>query len=106
MVTSRKEAQYFVKGEVRVNQPVQGESEVAITWRVTSGGGRELGKVNQFNRVPSGALSNRWGRLAYAVAKAASAGIEGVVRRARYHKESHPSLKIPIRERTLGDSES
>lgn len=106
VVTSRQDAQYLVKGVVSVSQPVQGKSDVAIIWRVTSGDGKKLGKITQNNRVPADALSNRWGRLALAVAKGAVAGIKGVLRRAGYRNQSQPGLEIPFREKALGDSES
>ena len=106
VVTSRQEAHYLVKGVVRVARSVHGKSEVAITWRVTSGDGKELGKITQSNTVPSSAVKNRWGVLAFAVAKGASAGIKGVVRRAGDRDKSQPGLKIPFSDKTLGDSES
>ena len=106
VVTSRQAAQYLVKGVVSVSRPVRGKSDVAITWRVISGDGKELGRITQNNRVPAGALNNRWGRLAFAVAKGASGGIKGVVSGAGHRNQSQPGLKIPFPEKTLGDSKS
>ena len=105
-MTSRQGLYFFIQGLVSVSQPNQGKSEVAISRRVTLGDFKKFGEIIQTNWVPSGALNNRWGRLAFAIAKAELAGIERVVTRDGYRNEIPPSDKIPIREKTLGDSES
>ena len=106
VVRSRQDAQYLVKGVVSVSQPFHGKSDVSITWRVISSDGKELGKINQNNSVPVGALNNRWGRIAFAVAKGASAGIKDVVGRAGHGNQSKPGLEIPIQEKMLENSKS
>ena len=106
VVKSRKEAQYLVKGFVNVSGPIQGKNDVAITWLVTLEDGKELGKITQHNKVPAGVLDNRWGRLAFAVAKGASAGIKGVVTRYTRHVQNRQTLKFPFREKELGEPES
>jgi len=97
VVASRQDANYLVKGFVNVSQPIAGKNDVAITWLVTSGDGKELGKITQNNKVPAGALEQRWGRLAYAVANGASLGIRGVVGRDIQRKRNPPALEIPFR---------
>ena len=74
MVIPRQGLHFLVQGLVSVSQPNQGKSGVAISWCVTSGDCEEFGQITQANWVPSGALNNRWGRLAFAIAKAELAG--------------------------------
>ena len=76
---SEEEAQYLVKGVANVSPPINGQSDVAITWLVTSGDGEELGKVRQNNKVPEGSLDTRWGQMGLTIANGAMLGIKGVV---------------------------
>lgn len=96
IVGSRREAEYLVKGFVNVSQPINGENQVAVTWLVTSGDGKELGKVSQNNKVPAGRLDKQWGDMAFAVADGATLGIKGVVVRHLAAKQSGRPLKNPL----------
>jgi len=97
LVAKREDANYLVKGFVNVSPPIAGMNDVAITWLVTSGDGKEIGKITQNNKVRAGTLDQRWGRLAFAVANGASLGIKGVVGRDIQRKRNPPALEIPFR---------
>jgi hypothetical protein len=74
---------FVVAGRVDVTRPVDGKQQVKIVWSVRNAAGGEIGKVNQENAVPAGALDGSWGDVAYAVATAASDGIVAILQKAR-----------------------
>jgi len=80
-VSNKAEASYLVRGTANVSPPLNGRSDVAITWLVFSATGKELGKVTQNNNVAAGSLDARWGLVAFAVAKGALQGIRKIVSR-------------------------
>ncbi len=69
-----------VSGEVAVVPAGDGEESVTIIWRVRDSRGREIGTVDQDNRVAAGSLNGNWGDIAYAVADAATPGLGDVLR--------------------------
>ena len=69
------EAALLLAGAV-ILEAIDAETErVTIRWWLLDGGGTMLGKLEQTNEVPMGALSGRWGGIAY---DAALANVEAV----------------------------
>ena len=95
VVAKRDEVAFLVKGFVSVSPPFKGKNDVAITWLVTTPGGKELGKVTQNNKVPAGYLDRTWGDIAYAVAEGARVGILNVLDTAIQTPAVENEGKIP-----------
>ena len=73
---------YVVLGSVGVTDTGPNRQLVRITWTVLGPDGGELGKVEQADEIPTGALEPRWGDAALIVADGAASGIADLLRRA------------------------
>jgi hypothetical protein len=75
----REQAKYVLTGVMQVSPSVQGRQGVRITWRLTRPDGKEVGKAEQENTVPSGTFDTHWMATARMIAAAAVDGIHEVV---------------------------
>lgn len=72
-----------VLGDIALEPAPGGQQEVTIAWTLISARDRrELGQVEQSNRVPAGSLDGPWGAVADAVARAAAEGVVELLNRA------------------------
>ncbi|HET6182768.1 MAG TPA: hypothetical protein VFA03_04155 [Acetobacteraceae bacterium] len=78
---SAKDADFTVKGQVRVVPIGGGQERVEIQWILTDAQGRERGRVVQLNDVPAGSLDGYWGDVADAVSRQAAGGVRELVRK-------------------------
>ena len=75
----REQAKYVLTGMMEVSPSVQGRQGVRITWRMTRPDGKEVGKAEQENTVPSGTFDTQWMPTARLIAAAAVDGIHEVI---------------------------
>ena len=75
----REQAKYVLTGLMEVSPSVQGRQGVRITWRMTRPDGKEVGKAEQDNTVPSGTFDEQWMPTARLIAAAAVDGIHEVI---------------------------
>ena len=75
----REQAKYVLLGAMKVSPSVQGRQGVRITWRLTQPDGKEVGKAEQENTVPSGTFDTQWAPTARLIATAAVDGIHEVI---------------------------
>ena len=66
---------FEIIGNVSLDSGRQGRQEVEISWQVLDPGGAEVGVVAQKNTIAAGSLDRRWGRVADAIAAAATLGV-------------------------------
>ena len=79
LVSNKKEANFLVKGFAQIGNPINQRSDLAITWVVTSGGGKKLGEVTQNNNTDFASLDMYWGEAAFRIANGALLGIKNIV---------------------------
>ena len=79
---------YVVLGAVGVTDRGSNRQLVRITWTVLDPDGSELGKVEQADEIPTGALNPRWGEAALIVADGAAVGIVDLLQRAGQAKNA------------------
>ncbi|MAN81384.1 MAG: hypothetical protein CMF64_13445 [Magnetovibrio sp.] len=75
----REQAKYVLNGKMEVSPSVQGRQGVRITWRLSRPDGKEVGKAEQDNTVPSGTFDEQWMPTARLIAAAAVDGIHEVI---------------------------
>lgn len=75
----KEQAKYVLTGLMKVSPSVQGRQGVRITWRLTRPDGKEVGKAEQENTVPSGTFDTHWMGTARLIAAAAVDGIHEVI---------------------------
>ncbi len=75
----REQAKYVLTGLMEVSPSVQGRQGVRITWRLSRPDGKEVGKAEQDNTVPSGTFDTQWMPTARLIAAAAVDGIHEVI---------------------------
>lgn len=78
---STANADFIVRGQVKVVPIAGGQQRVEIQWIVSTSTGDERGRVVQLNDVPAGSLNGYWGDVAAVVAQEAAGGIRDVVLR-------------------------
>lgn len=78
-IAGEGQAALGVTGTYRATPADNGAELVAIRWRLTAPDGREIGIIDQENRVPRGSLNGDWGEAAYYVALGAVDGILGLL---------------------------
>jgi hypothetical protein len=76
---STKDADFTVKGEVKVVPIAGGQVRVEIQWIVADGAGAERGRIVQLNEVPPETVNHYWGDVALAVAQEAAGGVRDVL---------------------------
>lgn len=86
-----KNADFTVRGHVRVVPISQSNERVEIQWTIRDQYGRFLGKVIQLNVIPTGSLDHDWGDVAVVVATRAAAGVEHVMRE---HRMVEPDAQV------------
>lgn len=77
---------HAVRGDVSVVRQNDGRDEVVISWAVVDANGREIGTVDQKNRVPAGSLDGSWGAVAAPIADAAVGGIVALLKQSEAAK--------------------
>lgn len=75
----KEQAKYVLNGKMEVSPSVQGRQGVRITWRLSRPDGKEVGKAEQDNTVPSGTFDTQWMPTARMIAAAAVDGIHEVI---------------------------
>ncbi|MEQ9682791.1 MAG: hypothetical protein RLO49_08800 [Rhodospirillales bacterium] len=75
----KEQAKYVLNGKMEVSPSVQGRQGVRITWRLSRPDGKEVGKAEQDNTVPSGTFDEQWMPTARLIAAAAVDGIHEVI---------------------------
>ncbi len=78
-VASKDDADFLLRGVVRVTDVAGGEQQVEIHWQVADASGKIAGDVAQGHDFPAGALSHFWGQVAVAVATEAAGGVHEVI---------------------------
>jgi hypothetical protein len=71
-------ADFSLRGEVRLAPGEKGTQRVEIQWIVNDARG-ERGRVVQLNEVPAGSLNGFWGDVAAVVAQQGATGVRGVI---------------------------
>ncbi len=75
-----QKASYKITGEVYIGPPANGKQELAIDWKVSDIARRQLGIINQRNRITARALDKSWGKTASRAAAAAASNIAKLLR--------------------------
>lgn len=75
MATSPSKETVNITGDIRVSPRGSTTQLIEVEWVVTAPGGREIGKVNQSNEVPSAMIERAWGEVAAAIGEGAAEGI-------------------------------
>lgn len=88
-------AAFTLEATVAVGPPENGAQSVRIVWLVKDAVGAVLGKAEQANAVPVGALDGAWGQTAAFVAAAAVDGLVGVIEKNDPSKLRAPDLGGP-----------
>jgi hypothetical protein len=71
-----QQAGYVLQGLVDVDPAEDGRKKVRITWTVTTGDGKEVGRAAQENTLPTESLEGPWDRVAVTVVAAAFPAID------------------------------
>lgn len=72
-----------IEGKVAFGRRSGSDQIVALVWRLRRPDGRELGMIEQGNKIPVAAISGRWGEHALYAAEAAASGIFDLVDQIR-----------------------
>ena len=97
---SAHDADFTVRGEVKVTPDPHDTDRIEVTWIVTDSENREAGRVAQLNDVPKGSLNVFWGDVALVVAQQAASGIHDVITNSsgrRRPKPGKPAATKPPR---------
>jgi len=78
-VATPAEADFVLRGIVRVTNEDGGQQQVEIHWQVSDPQGKIAGDVAQGHDFPAGALDRYWGEVAVAVASEAAGGVHEVI---------------------------
>ena len=70
-----------IKGIVHVGPPRGGNQPIQVVWKVLRPDGSEVGRAEQGNFVPTGALDGPWSDIAYLIAEAATPAIMEILAR-------------------------
>ena len=92
-----RDADFTVRGEVRVVPDPHGTERVEVTWIITDSEGRESGRVAQLNDVPKGTLDVYWGDVALVVAQQAASGIHDVITNSSGRRRPTPGKPTATR---------
>lgn len=76
------ERDLLVSGSVAITPQDDGTDLVEVMWQLLEPDGRELGIVDQANKVPAGSLNRSWDAAAPAIAQAAVPGIRDLLARS------------------------
>ena len=100
---SARDADFTVRGEVRLTPDPHDTERVEVTWIIVDSDRREAGRVAQLNDVPKGTLDAHWGDVAVVVAQQAASGIHDVITNSsgrRRPKPGKPTATKPAPPRT------
>ncbi len=78
-VANKDDADFLLRGVVRVSDVAGHEQQVEIHWQVADATGKIAGDVAQGHDFPAGALDRFWGEVAVAVATEAAGGVHEVI---------------------------
>jgi hypothetical protein len=81
VVNDRKESNFLLNGFVNKSPTYGGLNDVAITWLVTTKGGKVVGKATQNNKILEGSLDQEWGKVAIDVALEGGASLVKILLR-------------------------
>ncbi len=87
---SARDADFTVRGEVKVMPDLHNTERVEVTWIVTDSENRETGRVAQLNDIPKGTLDVYWGDVALVVAQQAASGIHDVITNSSGRRRPKP----------------
>lgn len=90
-----EEAALLLAGVVTLEPLKNGRELVTIQWWLMDGDGTVLGKLDQENVVPQGALNERWGGAAYDAALANVAAVQEILERFDEIRELHRPATEP-----------
>jgi hypothetical protein len=79
IVASKDDADFLLRGVVKVTDVAGGQQQVEIHWQVADPSGKIAGDVAQGHDFPAGALNHFWGDVAVAVATEAAGGVHEVI---------------------------
>jgi hypothetical protein len=79
LVSTQAEADFLLRGIVKLTDVAGGEQQVEIHWQVADATGKIAGDVAQGHDFPAGALNHFWGEVAVAVASEAAGGVHEVI---------------------------
>ena len=79
LVKTGADADFSVRGLVRVTELAGQQQQIEIHWIVSDTAGHEAGDVAQGHDFPHGALDRFWGDIAVAVAQEAAGGVHEVI---------------------------
>lgn len=79
LVHTAGEADFTVRGTVRVSDVAGGQQQVEIHWLVYDANGKEAGDVAQGHDLPRGTLDHAWGEVADVIAEQAAGGVHDVI---------------------------
>jgi hypothetical protein len=82
VVAEPGEKDLLVSGAISIERQADGNDIVTVMWHLLEPDGRELGKVEQQNRVVAGSVEGNWGRSAALIARAAAPGIIDLLNKA------------------------
>jgi hypothetical protein len=91
-VSTPAEADFVLRGIVRVTNEVGGQQQVEIHWQVSDPEGKIAGDVAQGHDFPAGALDRYWGEVAVAVASEAAGGVHEVITNWSGRKAKAPKV--------------
>ncbi len=92
-VTTLAEADFVLRGIVRVTNEDGGQQQVEIHWQVADTDGKIAGDVAQGHDFPAGALDRFWGEVAVAVASEAAGGVHEVITNWSGRRAAHAPQK-------------
>ena len=75
-----QKAAYSISGKVKIAAPENGKQDLAIDWKVKDTANRQIGVIEQRNRVRAFALNRQWGKTASGAARAAARHIVKLLR--------------------------
>ena len=113
LVPTQAEADFLLRGIVKISDVAGSEQQVEIHWQVADATGKIAGDVAQGHDFPAGALNHFWGEVAVAVASEAAGGVHEVItnwsgrKAAKPHQaQTNTSMIIPARPRSEGAGNS
>jgi len=79
MAEAPADGAYVVSGTVTLTDGGQGTTEIALVWRVLAPDGRDLGKADQANALPTDAVRKTWPEIATMAGRAAAGSVAQII---------------------------
>ncbi|GEM_PF-3740342 len=87
MAQDQKNADYRLDCRVKVESSRKEDRQLTIIWRLKDAKGKEIGKIEQANRIKYDMISKKWGLLAEIIAKSAVPGMVKLIELAEKKAE-------------------